>query len=225
MLLGNVLPQSYGNHRFLVRVSPIHGRVIPKQSNFWPVHPKQSNFRPSQAGSNFRMDLAVWVRWDVGDTLRHLKYEGRIVEKRFRDLFSFIFWRETRFLYLESAYACVNAPKLRWKNWIKYDENPSSDARRGHLRTSKFPNFSKGESFPLWPPLSLRRRRWVSLCGIRARQLAIFFTVCQLLDCGIVSLNYDVFILGLPLHNIPKNIYILTQTGASPQAWLMEAPT
>ena len=52
-----------------------------------------------------------------------------------------------------------------------------------------------------------------------------FFTVCQLWDCGIVSLNYDVFILGLPLHNIPKNIYILTQTGASPQAWLMEAPT
>ena len=165
MLLGNVLPQSYGNHRFLVRVSPIHGRVIPKQSNFWPVHPKQSNFRPSQAGSNFRMDLAVWVRWDVGDTLRHLKYEGRIVEKRFRDLFSFIFLRETRFLYLESAYACVNAPKLRTKNWIKYDENPSSDARRGHLRTSKFPNFSKGESFPLWPPLSLRRRRWLAFVG------------------------------------------------------------
>ena len=123
---------------------------------------KTVQFSAESTGSDFRMDLAVWVRWDVGHTLRHLKYERRIVEKRFRDLFSFIFWRGTRFLYLEIAYACVNTPKLRMKNWWKYDENSSSDARRGHLRTSKFPNFSKGESFPLWPPLSLRRRRWLS---------------------------------------------------------------
>ena len=154
---------------------------------------------------------------------------------RLGNLFLCIFGWRFRISWLEVPNTMGNGPKtqfIAWKiedfqmkNWIKYDENSSSDARRGHLRTSKLPNFSKGERFPLWPPLSLRRRRWVSLCGIRARQLAIFFTVCQLLDCGIVSLNYDVFILGLPLHNIPKNIYILTQTGASPQAWLMEAPT
>ena len=154
---------------------------------------------------------------------------------RLGNLFLCIFGWRFRILWLEVPNTMGNGPKTQFtawkiedfqmKNWIKYDENSSSDARRGHLRTSKLPNFSKGERFPLWPPLSLRRRRWVSLCGIRARQLAIFFTVFQLLDCGIVSLNYDVFILGLPLHNIPKNIYILTQTGASPQAWLMEAPT
>ena len=51
------------------------------------------------------------------------------------------------------------------KNWIRYDKISSSDARRGHLSSSKIPNFSKGESFPLWPPLSLRRRRWLSLVG------------------------------------------------------------
>ena len=154
---------------------------------------------------------------------------------RLGNLFLCIFGWRFRISWLEVPYTMGNGLKtqfIAWKiedfqmkNWIKYDENSSSDARRGHLRTSKFPNFSKGERFPLWPLLSLRRRRWVSLCGIRARQLAIFFTVCQLWDCGIVSLNYDVFILGLPLHNIPKNIYFLTQTGASPQAWLMEAPT
>ena len=136
---------------------------------------------------------------------------------RLGNLFLCIFGWRFRISWLEVPYTMGNGLKtqfIAWKvedfqmkNWIKYDENSSSDARRGHLRTSKLPNFSKGERFPLWPPLSLRRRRWVSLCGIRARQLAIFFTVCQLLDCGIVSLNYDVFILGLPLHNIPKYIY------------------
>ena len=58
---------------------------------------KKVQFSSESTGSNFRMDLAVWVRWDVGHTLRHLNYEGRIVEKRFRDVFSFIFWRGTRF--------------------------------------------------------------------------------------------------------------------------------
>ena len=54
---------------------------------------------------------------------------------------------------------------FQMKNWIRYDKISSSDARRGHLSSSKIPNFSKGESFPLWPPLSLRRRRWLSLVG------------------------------------------------------------
>ena len=60
-----------------------------------------------------------------GGSWRHLPktipktYEGGIVEKRFKDLFSFIFWRGTRFLYLESAYGCVNASKLR-ANFLKF---------------------------------------------------------------------------------------------------------
>ena len=59
-----------------------------------------------------RIEYHITGRCYPGDTLRHLKYEERIVEERFKDLFSFIFWRGTRFSYLESAYGCVSAQKL-----------------------------------------------------------------------------------------------------------------
>ena len=62
-----------------------------------------------------------WVRYP-GDTLRHLKYEGRIVEKRFKDPFSFIFWRGTRFSYLERTYGRVSARK--WRSNISYFQSP-----------------------------------------------------------------------------------------------------
>ena len=156
---------------------------------------KTVQFSAESTGSDFRIDMAVWVRWDVGDILRHLKYEGSIVEKRFRDLFSFIIWRRTRFSYLESAYACVNAPKLRMKNWWKYDENSSSDARRGHLRISKFPNFQRGKASPFDPRCHCVDVAGPLLWGIRARQLVLFFTIRQVLDCGQAGMWYCEFII------------------------------
>ena len=72
---------------------------------------------------------------------------------------------------------------------MKYDEFSSSDARRGHLRLPKFPNFSKGESFPLWPPLSLRRRRWSSLLGDPRPSTRHFFHNLQRCPSGTVVLQ------------------------------------
>ena len=94
---------------------------------------------------------------------------------RLDNLLLCIFRRGIRISYLEVPKTKGNGQKTQFSSrkieefwmqtWIKHEENSSSDARRGHLRSSKIPNFSKGESFPLWPPLSLRRRRWLSLVG------------------------------------------------------------
>ena len=151
------------------------------------------------------------------------------------------------FLTMNSFFALrkrVRAGKVedfRMKNWIEYEENSSSDARRGHLRTSKFPNFSKGESFPLWPLQSLRRRRWFSFVGDSRPPTRPFFHylpgLCWIVaerECGVVNLKVFLFIIWKitliqaiqmlfisywKLSRTPasvSNIYISTRTAAHP---------
>ena len=100
------------------------------------------------------------------------------------------------------------------KNWIRYDKNSSSDARRGHLRISKFPNFSKGESFPLWPPLSLRRRRWFSLVGDPRPPTCHLFEREPLFKRFMWF--YPMLKASCNLASV-SNIYILTLAGAHPK--------
>ena len=71
---------------------------------------RPSGARGGMVGAKIKYHITGWCY--IGDTLRHLKCEGRILEKQFMDLFSFIFWRGTRFSYVESAYGCASAQKL-----------------------------------------------------------------------------------------------------------------
>ena len=61
------------------------------------------------------------------------------------------------------------------------------------MRTSKFPNFSKGGSFLFDPRCHCVDVAGYLLWGIRARQLVLFFTIRQVLDCGQAGMWYCEF--------------------------------
>ena len=90
------------------------------------------------------------------------------------------------------------------------------DARRGYLRLPKFPNFSKGESFPPLTPAITAQTSVFLWWGIRARQLVILFTIEK--DSPYSS-DSDAFLFMLKVSRTRasvSNIYIFTQTGAHP---------
>ena len=167
-----------------IQDSPIYGRVIKNGPIFGRV-----NRVKLPHGLGRMTEVGRW--WHFAAHKVWWKNRGETIQ---RPIFLYFLTRNS-FFVLRKRVRARKVEDFRMKNWIEYEENSSSDARRGHLRTSKFPNFSKGEGFPLWPLQSLRRRRWFSFVGDSRPPTRPFFHylpgLCWIVaerECGVVNL-------------------------------------
>ena len=80
--------------------------------------------------------------------------------------------------------------------------------------------FQRGKAspfdFPLWPPLSLRRRRWLSLMGDPRPSTRHFFTIWKDSPCSSNSDAFHFMWKASRTRASVSNIYIFTHTGAQP---------